>query len=105
LQQQVSSAVSSILGHTVGADEPLVAAGLDSLGSVELRNSLQSSLRVELPATLVSGVRICLRTFAKLTQLCTGATHQARASIAVCLRTFSSCAHSQFLHASWPCGF
>jgi hypothetical protein len=55
LQQQVSSAVSSILGHSVDADEPLVAAGLDSLGSVELRNSLQSSLLVELPATLVSG--------------------------------------------------
>jgi acyl carrier protein len=54
LQQQVSQAVSGILGHAVAADEPLVAAGLDSLGSVELRTSLQASLRVELPATLVS---------------------------------------------------
>jgi acyl carrier protein len=75
LQQQVSSAVSSILGHTVGADEPLVAAGLDSLGSVELRNSLQSSLRVELPATLVSGVRELSADFARLTPPHTGATY------------------------------
>jgi acyl carrier protein len=54
LKQHVSNAVSSILGHSVDVDEPLVAAGLDSLGSVELRNSLQTTLRVELPATLVS---------------------------------------------------
>jgi hypothetical protein len=41
LQAQVSDAVATILGRGVAADEPLVAAGLDSLGSVELRNSLQ----------------------------------------------------------------
>ena len=37
----------------VSADEPLMAAGLDSLGSVELRNTLESSLAVTLPPTLV----------------------------------------------------
>jgi hypothetical protein len=41
LQAQVSDAVATILGRGAAADEPLVAAGLDSLGSVELRNSLQ----------------------------------------------------------------
>jgi hypothetical protein len=41
LQAQVSDAVATILGRGVASDEPLVAAGLDSLGSVELRNSLQ----------------------------------------------------------------
>jgi hypothetical protein len=41
LQSQVADAVSAILGRSVAVDEPLVAAGLDSLGSVELRNSLQ----------------------------------------------------------------
>jgi NADP-dependent 3-hydroxy acid dehydrogenase YdfG len=39
--EQVGEAVASILGRRVGEDEPLVAAGLDSLGSVELRNALQ----------------------------------------------------------------
>jgi NADPH:quinone reductase-like Zn-dependent oxidoreductase/3-oxoacyl-(acyl-carrier-protein) synthase len=42
LQVQVQAAVAGILGRVVAADEPLVAAGLDSLGSVELRNQLQA---------------------------------------------------------------
>lgn len=37
----------------VSADEPLMAAGLDSLGSVELRNTLESRLAMPLPPTLV----------------------------------------------------
>lgn len=37
----------------VSPDEPLMAAGLDSLGSVELRNTLESSLALPLPPTLV----------------------------------------------------
>jgi aryl carrier-like protein len=41
VQEQVKGAVASILGREVAADEPLVAAGLDSLGAVELRNKLQ----------------------------------------------------------------
>ena len=53
LQGQVAVAVKEILGSEVPATEPLMAAGLDSLGSVELRNSLENSLGVELPSTLV----------------------------------------------------
>ncbi len=41
LAQQVQDTVASILGRQVATDEPLVAAGLDSLGSVELTNALQ----------------------------------------------------------------
>lgn len=37
----------------VPPDEPLMAAGLDSLGAVELRNLLQESLDIRLPSTVV----------------------------------------------------
>jgi acyl carrier protein len=43
----------------VSPDEPLMAAGLDSLGSVELRNTLEGTLALALPPTLVSGLRAC----------------------------------------------
>ena len=49
----VQDAVRSILGTDVGPNEPLMAAGLDSLGAVELKNSLESRLAVQLPSTLV----------------------------------------------------
>jgi hypothetical protein len=56
--EAVGDAVSSILGAAVDADEPLMAAGLDSLGAVELRNMLQESLAVQLPNT-VRPTRFC----------------------------------------------
>lgn len=37
----------------VAPDAPLMDAGLDSLGAVELRSSLESKLQVQLPATVV----------------------------------------------------
>ena len=53
VQAAVQAAVRSILGAEVGASEPLMAAGLDSLGAVELYSSLQQRLGVQLPSTLV----------------------------------------------------
>jgi acyl carrier protein len=50
---QVQEAISSIVGGSVSPDEPLMAAGLDSLGAVELKNSLEGRLGVQLPGTLV----------------------------------------------------
>ena len=50
----VSLAVSSILGFSVPATTPLMAAGLDSLASVEVTNALQVNLGMQLPPTLVS---------------------------------------------------
>ena len=50
---QVQEAVASVLGAPVGLEDPLMAAGLDSLGTVELRNALESRAGIELPATMV----------------------------------------------------
>jgi acyl carrier protein len=51
----VLSTVSAVLGPDINPDEPLISSGLDSLGAVELRNSLQAQLPagLELPATLL----------------------------------------------------
>lgn len=52
-RQQVADAVANVIGSTVETtDLPLMESGLDSLGSVELRNSLASQFSVELPATV-----------------------------------------------------
>ena len=41
-----------VVGAAVPDAEPLMAAGLDSLGAVELRTRVQERLGVELPATV-----------------------------------------------------
>jgi acyl carrier protein len=53
MSTQVHDAVKSVLGSSVGGDDPLMQAGLDSLGSVELKNALERRSGVELPSTLV----------------------------------------------------
>jgi acyl carrier protein len=50
---QVAAVVSEVLGHTPAPSQPLLSAGLDSLGAVELRSALEGRLSLQLPATLV----------------------------------------------------
>ncbi len=53
LAERVSALVASVLGEPIEADAPLMDSGLDSLGAVELRNSLAASFNLQLPATVV----------------------------------------------------
>lgn len=50
---QVAGIVQGVLGSAVTAEQPLMEAGLDSLGVVELRNALASGFSIDLPATVI----------------------------------------------------
>ena len=50
---KVAAVVAGVMGKEVDAAQPLMEAGLDSLGAVELRTSLGQHLELELPATIV----------------------------------------------------
>jgi acyl carrier protein len=52
LESSVAASVRSMLGGDVAADAPLMDAGLDSLGAVELKNALERTVGLDLPATL-----------------------------------------------------
>jgi 3-oxoacyl-(acyl-carrier-protein) synthase/acyl carrier protein len=49
----VSALVASVIGESIEVNAPLMDSGLDSLGAVELRNSLAASFALPLPATVV----------------------------------------------------
>ena len=51
--EALADVAEQVMGRAVGADEPLMAAGLDSLGAVELKNATAIRFGVALPATLV----------------------------------------------------
>lgn len=52
VQQLLLNIATSIIGSDVASDQPLMEAGLDSIGAVEFRNAVQSQFMVELPATM-----------------------------------------------------
>lgn len=49
----VGQVVSRVAGRDVGDEEPLLSAGIDSIGAVELRRELQQLVGVNLPPTIV----------------------------------------------------
>jgi NADPH:quinone reductase-like Zn-dependent oxidoreductase/acyl carrier protein len=53
VHSEVKAAILQVLGQSIGDEEPLMSAGLDSLGSVEFSNVLAQKLSVAMPGTLV----------------------------------------------------
>ena len=53
IKGQVAALVNRQVGASVSSDAPLMEAGLDSLGAVELRTALASGFGIELPATVI----------------------------------------------------
>lgn len=53
VEEVVRQTLDQIMGRSVAGDEPLVAAGLDSIGTVEVQTRLEKATGVALPATLV----------------------------------------------------
>ena len=45
--------VHAMVGHSIHPQEPLMTAGLDSLGGMELRRALAETLGLDLPQTLL----------------------------------------------------
>ena len=52
VQEQLHIIVSELLGSEVAPEQPLMEAGLDSLGAVELRDRVAAAFDAEVPATL-----------------------------------------------------
>lgn len=50
---QVTAEVRAMVGHSIHPEEPLMSAGLDSRGGMELRRALGETLGLDLPVTLL----------------------------------------------------
>ena len=53
VHSEVKAAILQVIGTSIGDQEPLMSAGLDSLGSVEFTNVLSQNLSIAMPGTLV----------------------------------------------------
>ena len=50
--RQLQTIAAEVIGKSVDSSAPLMAAGLDSLAAVEMKNSVSRKFGVSLPATL-----------------------------------------------------
>lgn len=64
-EEAVHRALQQVLGHDTEADEPLMSAGLDSIGVGEVRSVIEKSTGLTLPSTLIFDypTKIALITF------------------------------------------
>mmetsp|Transcript_8226 Transcript_8226/g.21814 ORF Transcript_8226/g.21814 Transcript_8226/m.21814 type:complete len:229 (-) Transcript_8226:35-721(-) len=53
LERELMEVVRGVVGPDAQANDPLMEAGLDSLGAVELKNAIDTAVGIELPGTLV----------------------------------------------------
>jgi 3-oxoacyl-(acyl-carrier-protein) synthase/acyl carrier protein len=53
LRVLVADSVEAIIGNPIPSDQPLMEAGIDSLGATELQQKLADGLGIELPSTMV----------------------------------------------------
>jgi len=51
VRERVLAIASGVVGHDIGASEPLVDAGIDSLSGQELKSQIEDEFGVDLPAT------------------------------------------------------
>lgn len=78
--QQMMRAVYDLLGEMVHPDQPLMAAGLDSRGAMELRGALQEQLGIEVPTTMLYDAQTVSEAVDYLQHLLVGAVQQAAAA-------------------------
>ena len=98
LETQVMSEVRAMLGHAVHPDEPLMAAGLDSRGGMELRRALAESLGMQARGSSQLPVHGCLYTGGRslMCRLCIMPSQDAWADCSLNLfyRPAAACHHA-----------
>ena len=77
IQVGVSAAVAELLGRPVLSDAPLMAAGLDSLAAVELRNSLEASFGISLAPSIALDHPTILAMTSHILELLSSATAES----------------------------
>ena len=80
-QAVVREAVEAAIGKPIAADQPLMAAGLNSLGATELQEGLSETLGLSLPPTLIFDYPTITALVAHLSALAAGQADTAQAAL------------------------
>lgn len=85
----LSEVVAQLLGENIAPDQPLMAAGLDSVGAVELKNAVGSAFGIELPSTVTFDYP-SVQALAGFIAQNTTSTHQSSSSAAPTAETLEA---------------